>query len=137
MTFFNSVKGRYPFIELRKGDIPISELYTYLHASDALLLHKDSAEAIVVASTANLCLGSGCPILAYKTNFFETFDREVIKYSGLGEALVDVFEEREKVKMTLHIAEEYVNRNSSHEIAKRFIQLFESLLEITEDRAVA
>ena len=105
---FEAARGRYPFIELRKGDIPIRELYAYLHASDALLVHKDSAEAIVVPSTVNLCLGSGCPILAYNTNFFETFDKEVIKYSGLGEALVDVFEEREKVKMTLHIAEEYV-----------------------------
>jgi len=134
---FNAVKGRYPFIELRKGDIPISELYTYLHASDALLIHKDSAEVIVVPSTANLCLGSGCPILAYSTNFFETFDREVMKYSGLGEVLVDVFEEREKVKMTLHIADEYVNRNSSHEIARRFIQLFESLPGIIGRRDVA
>ena len=134
---FNAAKGRYPFIELRKGDIPISELYTYLHASDALLIHKDSAEVIVVPSTANLCLGSGCPILAYKTNFYETFDKEVIKYSGLGEALVDVFKEREKVKMTLRIAEEYVNRNSSYEIAKRFIYLFESLPGIIGRRAVA
>jgi len=134
---FEAVKGRYVFIELRKGDIPIKELYTYLHASDALLVHKDSAEAIVVPSTAYLCLGSGCPILAYDTNFFETFDREVLKYSGLGEALIDVFEERERVVETLHIAEQYVRKNSSHEIAKKFISLFGSLPHITEHRASA
>jgi hypothetical protein len=134
---FKAAKGRYPFIELRKGDIPIRELYTYLHASDALLVHKDSAEAIVVPSTAYLCLGSGCPILAYNTNFFETFGREVLKYSALGEALIDIFEERERVKETLRIAEEYVRENSSYEIAKRFIELFESLPEFTEHSAVA
>jgi hypothetical protein len=134
---FEAVKGRYAFIELRKGDIPIRELYTYLHASDALLVHKDSAEAIVVPSTAYLCLGSGCPIVAYNTNFFETFGREVLKYSSLGEALIDVFEEGERVKETLRIAEQYVRENSSYEIAKRFIEVFESSPEITEHRAVA
>jgi hypothetical protein len=136
-NIFEAVKGRYVFIELRKGDIPIKELYTYLHASDALLVHKDSAEAIVVPSTAYLCLGSGCPILAYDTNFFETFDREVLKYSGLGEALIDVFEKRERVVETLHIADQYVRKNSSHEIAKKFISLFGSLPHITEHRASA
>ena len=134
---FEAAKGRYQFIELRRGDIPIRELYTYLHASDALLIHKDSAEAIVVPSTANLCLGSGCPILAYNTNFFEIFNKEVIKYSGLGEAMVEVFEERDRLKETLRTAEEYVNRNSSYETAKRFVELFESLPEMTEKRALA
>ena len=132
---FEAAKGRYQFIELRKGDIPIRELYTYLHASDALLVHKESAEAIVVPSTVNLCLGSGCPILAYNTNFFETFDREVLKYSALEQALKDVFEERERVKETLGIAEKYVRENSSYAIAKRFVELFELLPEITEKRA--
>nr|MBC8456871.1 hypothetical protein [Deltaproteobacteria bacterium] len=134
---FEAVKGRYQFIELRRGDIPIRELYTYLHASDALLVHKDSAEAIVVPSTVNLCLGSGCPILVYNTNFFETFNKEVIKYSGLGEAMVEVFEERDRLKETLRIAEQYVRENSSYETAKRFVELFESMSEMTEKRALA
>jgi len=134
---FEAEKGRYQFIELRKGDIPIRELYAYLHASDALLVHKDSAEAIVVPSTVNLCLGSGCPILAYDTNFFETFDREVLKYSALEQALKDVFEERERVKETLRNAEKYVRENSSYGIAKNLIELFESLPEITGQRAFA
>jgi hypothetical protein len=136
-NLFEAVKGRYPFIELRRGDIPVGKLYTYLHASDALLVHKDSAEAIVVPSTAYLCLGSGCPILAYNTNFFETFDKEVIKYSGLAEAIVKVFEDRESVKDTVRIAEQYARQNSSHEIAKRFIELFVSLAETTRHGAAA
>ena len=134
---FEAVRGRYPFIELRKGDIPIGELYAYLHASDALLVHKDSAEAIVVPSTAYLCLGSGCPILAYNTNFFETFDREVIKYSALGDALIDIFEGRERVRETLRFAEHYVRENSSHKIGKRFLDLFKSLHNIPSLRAAA
>lgn len=104
-------------------------LYTYLHACDCLLIHKDSAEAVVVPSTAYLCLGAGRPILAYDTNFFATFDKEVLKYSSLQEVLEDVFEERENVNSVLKSVEEYVRKNSSIEVAKRFIGLFESLLE--------
>ncbi len=126
---FEAVKSIYPFIDLRKGDIPIRDLYTYLHASDALLVHKDSAEAIVVPSTSFLCLGSGCPILAYDTNFFESFKQEVLKYSELGPALKEVFEGSERVKATLQKAEDFVKKNSSWVIAERLVKLFESLLE--------
>lgn len=125
---FESVRHRYPFIELRKGNIPIPQLYTYLHSSDALLVHKDSAEAVVVPSTAFLCLGSGCPILAYDTNFFETFDKEVLKYSDLGAVLRELFEGSERVTETLRRAKQFVEENSSHVIGKRFINLFQSLL---------
>ena len=122
---------------MRKGDIPIKELYPYLHASDALLVHKDSAEAIVVPSTANLCLGAGCPILAYNTNFFETFDKEVIKYTNLGDTLISVFKEDERVASTLQIAERYVRANSSYEIAKKFVEVFESLQTKSEQKVAA
>jgi hypothetical protein len=131
-NLFDAVRSRYKFIELREGKLPINMLYTYLHACDCLLVHKDSAEAVVVPSTAYLCLGAGRPILAYNTNFFATFDKEVLKYSSLAEALIDVFEERENVKLVLKTAEEYVRKNSSIEIGKKFIKLFESLLKPKE-----
>jgi hypothetical protein len=124
---FDTLRTRYKFIELRKEKLPINTLYTYLHAADCLLVHKDSAEAVVVPSTACLCLGAGRPILAYNTNFFAAFDKEVLKYSSLQEALEDVFEERDNVKLVLKTAEEYVMKNSSIEVAKKFIKLFESL----------
>ena len=130
---FDAAKTRYKFIELRNGKLPVDTLYTYLHASDCLLIHKDSAEAVVVPSTAYLCLGAGRPILAYNTNFFETFDKEVLKYSSLQEALEDVFEERDNVKSVLRTAEEFVKENSSIEVAKKFIQLFELLLNPDRD----
>jgi hypothetical protein len=41
----------------------------------------------------------------------ETFYKEVIKYSALGQALLTVFEERGELKRTLHISEVYVRRN--------------------------
>ncbi|MFB3887706.1 MAG: hypothetical protein ACE144_21000 [Thermodesulfobacteriota bacterium] len=126
-NLFDAVRSMYPFIDLRKGDIPIRDLYTYLHAADALLIHKDSAEAVVVPSTAYLCLGAGCPILAYDTNFFETFDHEVLKYSDLGAVLKEVFEGNDRVKKTLEVAEGFVRRNDSHAVGAKFIRLFESL----------
>ena len=125
---FVAAKTRYKFIELRNGKLPIDTLYSYLHASDCLLIHKDSAEAIVVPSTAYLCLGAGRPILAYNTNFFATFDKEVLKYSSLSETLEDVFEQKDNVKSVLKAAEEFVKENSSFEVAKKFIQLFDSLM---------
>jgi len=129
---FDALRERYPFIELRKGDIPIRELYTYLHASDALLVHKNSAEAIVVPSTVHLCLGSGCPILAYDTNFFETLNDEVIKYLKLEDVLPEIFSSGKRVQRTLQRALQYASINSAHKIATSFIQLFESLMEPPE-----
>ena len=75
------------------------------------------------------------PFLRQDCDIF--FDKELMKYSGLGEAMVEVFEERERLKQTLRIAEQYVRENSSNEIAKRFMELFESLPEITEHRSAA
>jgi glycosyltransferase involved in cell wall biosynthesis len=132
---FSAVKGRYDFIELRPGKVETEELYTYLHASDCLLIHKDSSEAVVVPSTAFLCLGSCIPILAYDTNFFASVGEEVLKYRGPGELeelLGDVFEGGERTKLTLQKAEEYVRKNSAQQIAKKFISLFESLLKENE-----
>ena len=127
---FAGLKGRYEFLETRRGPVSTQELYSYLHASDALIIHKDTAVAVVVSSTAYLCLGSGCPILAYDTNFFETLGEEVIKYQSLEELaqrLEDIFEGRENVTRTLESAEKYVRENSGWEIGKRFIKLFESI----------
>ncbi|MBW2057485.1 MAG: hypothetical protein JRJ26_08315 [Deltaproteobacteria bacterium] len=125
---FDAVRWAYPFIELRKGEIPTDELYTYLHASDVLLIHKDSAEAVVVPSTACLCLGAGRPILAYDTNFFETFDGEVIKYRELEVTLRELFQDKYDIESTLESAERFVKRNSSEVVAETFLRLFESLL---------
>lgn len=57
---WNALQHRYSFIRLIRRALTDKNLYTYLHASDALLIHKDSAEAVVVCSTAYMCMGSGC-----------------------------------------------------------------------------
>jgi glycosyltransferase involved in cell wall biosynthesis len=127
---FEAVSGRYKFVELRREAVPYDLLYSYLHASDALIYHKDSTEAVVVPSTCYVCFGSGCPILAYDTNFVEALGQEVIRYRDLGELaerLSDVFEERENVKLSLRAAAEHARENSNLRIARRFAELFESL----------
>jgi len=127
---FEALAQKYKFVELRKGIASTKRLYTYLHASDAAIFHKPPAQAIVVSSTVFECLGAGCPILAYDSNFVETLSDEILKYKDFGELeqrLVDVFEERENVKECLQSAEAYVMKNSSYTLGKRFIALFESL----------
>lgn len=131
LEIFEALKtGRYGFIKWREGPIPTDVLYTYLHASDVLVIDKDTAPGIVVSSTAYLCLGSGCPLLVRDTNFFEILNAEVVKYKGtedFSQRLQDVFDVKQDVTETLQAAETYVNGNSSHEIGRRFIELFESL----------
>lgn len=121
---WGAVQERYKFVKLIRASVPNEELYRYLHASDALLIHKDSSEAVVVASTAYLCLGSGCPIVAHATNFVETLDKEVMKYSGdPTERLIEVFEEKEAYKFTFEKALHYVENYSSYMTAIRFKEL--------------
>lgn len=127
---FETLAQKYKFMEFRKGIASTERLYTYLHASDAAIFHKPPAEAIVVSSTVFECLGAGCPILAYDSNFVETLSNEILKYRDfkeLEERLADVFEERDNVRGSLKAAEKYVKENSGLEIGKRFIELFESL----------
>jgi hypothetical protein len=117
---WDAVRKRYKFVKLIRASLSNEELYDYLHASDALLIHKDSADAVVVSSTAYLCLGSGCPILAHATNFVETLDGEIMKYGDLNARLTEVFEEKETYRNTVTRALQYVETYSSYIIARRF-----------------
>jgi len=127
---FETLKRRYNFIELRRETPVVERLYTYLHASDAFIFHKDSSQDVVVSSTVYMCLGSGCPILTHATNFVETLNKEVIKYSDLdelSEKIGAIFEGNGENKESLEAAREYVKKNSSYKIAEKFIQLFKTL----------
>ena len=127
---FDALKSRYPFIEVRQEPLSTERLCCYLHASDALLIHKDSAAGVAVASSAYQCLGSGCPIVVHDVNFFETLGGEVLKYSGfedLSDKLESIFQQKEEVKGTIQAAEAYAEANSGEEIARRFLHLFQSL----------
>ncbi len=126
---YEAIKSRYIFIDLRMGILELNELYTYLHASDALIYHRDSSVDIVVASTIYQCMGAGCPILASDTNFVETLNREVLKYRNLNELqrlLLDP-DLKDRLRSTVEAAIKYANHNSAVKIAKKFIQLFKRL----------
>ncbi len=123
------VAREYKFTILRKEAPPTSRLYTYFHASNAILVHKSAADYLPTSSTVHLCLGSMRPILCPDNNFVEVFDGEVMKYSNLDELrerLVDVFERR-NVQSILSNARKYVIRNSASNIANTLMRLAQSV----------
>ena len=63
--WLRNVEKQYDFIDLQIKPLPRSELYTLLHAADALLIHRESSEKYfaVLSSSVYQTLGSGCPII--------------------------------------------------------------------------
>lgn len=117
-------------IEVREERPDIEKLYEYLHASDAMVLHRKPIEGVVYSSTTYQCLGSGCPIVALNSNFFDPFGDEVSRYDNLDgpkKCLIDIFENRKRYKTAKFAAERVVKANSPKEIATKFIKLFKSL----------
>ena len=119
------------FVDLKIKAVSINELYTYLHASDVLLIHKESSRyKAVISSTVCQTLGSGCPILFRDSNYVELHGNEIVKYRDLDDMelkLVDLFDGKfdvEKIKS-------YLRENNASRVADRFIQLFE---KVREDR---
>jgi hypothetical protein len=107
-------------------------LYKYCYASDCMIYNKHHAPVVVVGSTIFQCLGSKCPILARDTNYVYNFNREVLKhrlYYDLEENLIDVFDKGKKYQMQQRAVEEYLEENSAHPTANKFLELFEDLLK--------
>jgi len=128
----DEMKGK-DFIELRYEVPPTERLYTYLHASDCLLLHKrDVGEGeVVVSSVVHMCLGSLTPIVTTATKYVEMLGKEVIKYSDLSELkdrLRAVFEDRDLVSETIREAERRVKEDSPEKITDKYVKLLHSLL---------
>jgi len=122
----DEAQDRYSFIVAREGGVTVEELYTYLHAADALLLYKQSPD-IVIPSTVYLCLGSGCPIVISEGRYTEDLGEEVFKYRDfdeLREILAQVFEGR---KPNQEAVEEFITKKSAQKVAQGFIELFSSL----------
>jgi len=128
---YREIKKKYKVdLELRVDSPDIQQLYKYLWASDALLLTKKPGPWVVVSSTVFQCLGAGCPIVALNSNFVELFGKELFKFSNFAELktnLIDIFQEKPRVKAKLKAAERYVKNNSGEEIAKKFLKLFNNL----------
>jgi hypothetical protein len=120
-----NIGREYKFTVFRKEAPPTTRLYTYFHASNAILVHKSSADYLPTSSTVHLCLGSMRPILCPDNNFVEVFDGEIMKYSNLDdlrEKLIDVFEWR-NVQFVLNNARKYVIKNSASNIANTLMRL--------------
>ena len=121
------------FIELRY-EVPLTDrLYTYLHASDCLLIHrKDVRETeVVVSSAVHMCLGALTPIVTTLTRYVEMLKNEVIRYSNLYELkdkLIGIFENRNFVIRTIKEAERRVKEDSAEKVANEYVGLFDCLL---------
>jgi len=121
------------FIELRY-EVPSTErLYTYLHASDCLLLHRKDVgkREVVVSSVIHMCLGSLTPVVTTATRYVEMLKNEVIKYSTpyeLKDKLIRIFENSDLVKRTIKEAERRVKENSAEIVVEEYVRLFDSLL---------
>jgi len=123
------------FIELRYELAPMERIYTYLHASDAYLIHKQVEEVrqgeAVVPSAILMCLGVSTPIITSATEFVWFLDKEVMKYSTedeLRKLLIKVFVGDKTVNEALKRAEEYAIKHSPKRIAGGFLRLFDQLL---------
>lgn len=118
--------------EIRLKTLTFDEIYLYLQASDLLLLPRSKNPHEVVSSQACLCLGAGCPIFAPDVKYFQYFKDEIIKYKNKKDCeakLVKILEDEYSFRSNKIKAIEYASKNSCTEVAKRYIELFEELLQ--------
>ncbi|MFQ6083206.1 MAG: hypothetical protein ACE5WD_07600, partial [Candidatus Aminicenantia bacterium] len=123
-------KKKYNFMDVQVRALPLDELYTYLHASDALLIHRESSKKFkaVVSSTVCQVLGSGCPILFHESNYVEQHGEEIVKYRDFEDMkakLIDIFND----KFDLNKVKAFLKEHNAEKIASRFLTLFEELLK--------
>jgi len=128
-------KKEYDFIDLQVKPLPLDELYTYLHASDALLIHRESSQKYKAVVSSSVCqvLGSGCPILFHKSNYVELHGDEIVKYRDFEDMkakLIDLFNNEFDIKRVETFLKDYKDER----IAERFLQLFEELIETRKRR---
>ena len=128
-------KKKYGFVDLQVKPLPSNELYTYLHASDALLIHRESSQKYKAVVSSSVCqvLGSGCPILFHESNYVELHGDEIVKYRDFEDMkvkLVDLFQN----KFDLRKIEDFLEGHEAERIAERFLQLFEELMETGKRR---
>ena len=131
-TRLDEIAGK-NFIELRYEVPSTDRLYTYLHASDCLLIHRKDVgkREVVVSSAIHMSLGSLTPIVTTATRYVEMLKNEVIKYSNLYELkdkLIGIFENSNFVSRTIKEAERHVKENSAEKVTDEYVKLFNSLL---------
>ena len=131
----HEAKKKYDFIHLQVRPLSLDELYTYLHASDVLLIHRESSQKYKAVVSSSVCqvLGSGCPILFHESNFVELHGDEIIKYRDFEDMkakLIDVF----GGKLDLNKVKVFLKEHNAENIAKRFVLLFEKLIKTHDSK---
>jgi len=116
-----------------EGVISKERFDDYLFASDAVIFHKfQSRGHAVVSSTAFQALGAGCPILVPRvSDFFRPLGLEILRYASSEELranLADVLQDGQGSKEARQAALKYTGRYSPENIAKSYIELFESVV---------
>jgi len=126
----HEAKKKYDFIHLQVRPLSLDELYTYLHASDVLLIHRESSQKYKAVVSSSVCqvLGSGCPILFHESNYVELHGDEIVKYRDFEDMkakLIDIF----GGKFDLNKVKVFLKEHNAENIAKRFVLLFEKLIK--------
>jgi len=129
-------KKKYDFIDLQVKPLPLDTLYTYLHASDVLSIHRESSQKYKAVVSSSVCqvLGSGCPILFHESNFVELNGEEIVKYQNFEDMktkLIDIF----GGKFDLNKVKAFLKEHNAENIAKRFVLLFEELIKTHDNKS--
>lgn len=120
---------------VRKTDaITTKEFDDYLFASDAAIFHKfQSRFHAVISSTVYQALGTGCPIFVpQQSDFFHDWPTEVLHYrdiTALNKTLIDLLANPKKKLKLEEKADKFVESHSPKIIAKKYIDIFEKLLD--------
>lgn len=125
------MKGEKIEVDFREKIISNEEMYDYLHASDVFIFGDKKVEGAVVCSTALFSLGTGVPMISPRSNFFETFDKEVLKYSDseeLKQNIIEIFKKGNNYKKMVLAQRRFVEENNPRKIAEKYISLFQKLL---------
>jgi glycosyltransferase involved in cell wall biosynthesis len=127
--------SRSPNVEVRAEKVLSWEKFDqYAFASDAIVLHKFRNRGhAVISSTIFQMLGTGKPFLVPKhSDFFQPLTNEVLRYGNnfeLGQLILEIFKNSDKVKEAIKNAKKYVDANSAQKIAEEYIRLFRKLID--------
>ncbi|MCZ6776689.1 MAG: hypothetical protein O7D34_09560 [Ignavibacteria bacterium] len=129
-------KKSYGFIDLQVRPLPLDELFTYLYASDVLLIHRESSQKYKAVLSSSVCqvLGTGCPILFHESNYVELHGDEIVKYRNFEEMkrkLIYLFNNG----FDISPVETFLRDHNADRIAERFLQLFDVLLRTRTRKA--
>ena len=126
----DKAKKKYNFIDLQVKALSLDELYDYLHASDVLLIHRESSQKYPAVLSSSVCqlLGSGCPILFHQSNYVELQGNEIVKYSNFEDMKIKL-KRIFQGKFDLNIIKSFLKKYEAERVAEKFIKLFKELGE--------